>query len=61
MTIINESEILDEMTVCPYCMCQVSYNKITCCGESRSHFETAYVLDNGETLLGSEVKIVKGA
>jgi len=46
---------LDKVTVCPYCMNEAG-DKIACCGESMAHFEEAYVQENGELILASEVK-----
>lgn len=56
---IKETEIVDEFTACPYCMCQVSSESIGHCGESSAHYETAYELTNGEVYLASELTIEK--
>jgi hypothetical protein len=37
---------LDKELVCPYCMEEVSTDKIGCCGESNTHFEEAYIFNN---------------
>lgn len=39
---IKRSQIIDEVTVCPYCMDEVG-NKIACCGEV--HFEKGYLVE----------------
>ena len=51
---LKESEILEEITVCPYCM-QVP-NSFTCCGEN--HFEDAYLTVNDEVYLCDEVELI---
>lgn len=60
MLTVNESEIEDEVLVCPYCMNGVSSDAIGHCGESSTHFEIAYILTNGEIYLESEIVIIKG-
>jgi hypothetical protein len=55
---IKESEIVDERTVCPYCMNDVNQEGIGCCGESRDHFERAYITKDGEAHLVSECEVV---
>jgi hypothetical protein len=32
--------------ICPYCMNPVSYEQLGCCGESRNHFEEAYIIND---------------
>jgi len=59
MLTVNESEIEDEVLVCPYCMGEVSSDVLGCCGESSTHFEIAYILTNGEIYLDSEIVIIK--
>ena len=55
---ITKDMIEDKYTVCPYCMSQVSSEKLGCCGESSAHFEDAYEIE-GEVYLSSEIKIVE--
>ena len=54
---LYESEILEEITVCPYCMNDWSDKKdmFGCCGEN--HPETAFITKN-ECYLESEVDII---
>lgn len=49
------SELIDEQTVCPYCMNPAA--GIGCCGESSAHFERAYITKT-ECLLESEVEVM---
>jgi len=42
---INENEIQEEYLGCPYCGDEVSMRQLGCCGESRQHFITHYVVD----------------
>ena len=53
---IKLSQVIDTITVCPYCMNEAR-NKMGCCGESSCHFETAYVTED-ETLLQSETEVI---
>lgn len=55
---VRLTDIQDEILVCPYCMNDVSSDSFGCCGESSAHFETAYVLNDDEVLLDSEIKII---
>lgn len=55
---IFESDILDELTVCPYCMYPVSCEQLGCCGESSAHFADAYDLGD-ELVLACEVDVIK--
>jgi hypothetical protein len=57
--LIKESEILDELTVCPYCM-NPAEGKSGCCGESSGHFTDAYDLGD-EVVLAHEVDVVGDA
>lgn len=57
MITIYESDVIDELTVCPYCMTPRTYESLGCCGESREHFEQA-VATKDEVYLLSEVFIV---
>ena len=59
MKTIKEKDILEETTVCPYCMNIVSDRQITCCGESSAHFAQAYALYNGEVYLQNEIQVEK--
>ena len=55
---IKESEVESEITVCPYCMNEVRADPhMGCCGEV--HAERAYVLNNGECYLESEIEFEK--
>lgn len=54
---LKVSQIETEILVCPYCMSEVSQNKMGCCGESSAHFEMAYVAQD-ETFLESEVELI---
>ena len=54
--VVTQDMIQEEILVCPYCMSEVSHDDTGCCGESSSHFETAYVIQD-ETFLQSEVEI----
>lgn len=52
---IYESQVQDELTVCPYCMNPPTRGQRSCCGEN--HFEEA--IDTGDEIyLLSEVEIV---
>lgn len=57
--VVKEHQIEKEITVCPYCMNEVSERYYGgCCGESSAHFETAYVIEgHDEYYLASEVEI----
>lgn len=55
---VKEIDIEDELFVCPYCMTEVSIDDLGCCGESRSHFETAYLIE-GELYLKQEVEVIE--
>ena len=57
MVHIKESQIEAIITVCPYCMDEVSQNGTGCCGESSAHFETAVVYQ-GEAYLENEIEVV---
>jgi hypothetical protein len=59
MVQIKESQVEAVITVCPYCMDEVSHNKTGCCGESSCHFETAVVYD-GMAYLENEIDIIEG-
>jgi hypothetical protein len=59
MKTIYTDEIKEEIYVCPYCMNEVSMDDFGCCGESSNHFEDAYVMEDGECYLDSEVEIVE--
>ena len=56
---MKHNPIVDEITVCPYCMYPTSemYRFKGCCGESSSHFEKAYILENGDCILESEYTV----
>lgn len=56
---IKESDIKEEVYVCPYCMEDVG-NKVSCCGESSCHFEDAIVTVDYECYLLSDIEIVEG-
>lgn len=56
---VKQSEIIETFTACPYCCNPKSESWHECCGEV--HSELAYELQDGETLLESELQIVKGA
>lgn len=57
---IKTSDIEDEITVCPYCMGEVSRHRFFgCCGETSAHFSKAYVMKDGDCLLENEVEVVK--
>ena len=52
---IYESQVQDELTVCPYCMNPPTRGQFSCCGEN--HFEPA--IDTGDEIyLLSEVEII---
>jgi hypothetical protein len=53
---IKESDIKEEVYVCPYCM-EDAGDKIGCCGESSCHFEHAIVTKDDECFLLSEIVI----
>lgn len=57
MITIYESDVIDELTVCPYCMNPRTCESLGCCGESSEHFEQA-VATKDEVYLLSEVMIV---
>ena len=40
---LNKSDIIETILVCPYCYETKGWTDGGCCGESNSHFETAYV------------------
>jgi len=48
----------DKVLVCPYCMSEVNDNMTGHCGESKTHFEYAYDVEN-ELILESEMKGTK--
>lgn len=54
---IKQSDVVDEVLVCPYCMNERTYENRGCCGESSTHFEKALVTKD-ELFLESEVEIV---
>ena len=51
---IKKTDIVDEVTVCPYCM--DDYTGIVCCGEN--HPELAYITKDGNCYLDNEIEIV---
>lgn len=55
---ILSADIIEEITVCPYCMETRSQESLGCCGESSCHFERAYVTKDLECYLESEVEII---
>lgn len=55
---VFESQITDEVLVCPYCMEPKGYDVRSCCGESSTHFENAYEVDGEEIFLGHEIDII---
>ena len=57
LIVIKDSEITDEVLVCPYCMSDVSSDQMGCCGESSAHFERAVVVGN-EAYLESDIRRV---
>lgn len=57
---ILESEIIEELLVCPYCMNPVTCEDRGCCGESSCHFERAYATKD-EVYLESEVVVYDDA
>jgi len=54
---INESDIVDTVTLCPYCMSEPK-SDLGCCGESSAHFDKAYITKDDEYYLTSEVEII---
>lgn len=54
---LKESDIIDEITVCPYCMNDAG-SKSGCCGESSAHFAEAYITKAQECYLISEVELI---
>ena len=57
---ILESEIIEELLVCPYCGDPKTCEDRGCCGESSCHFERAYATKD-ETYLESEVVVYDDA
>jgi hypothetical protein len=55
--IIKRSDIVDTITVCPYCMRELREPWQGCCGESSAHQETAYVTQDDQCYLDSEITI----
>lgn len=53
---ITDEEIVEELSVCPYCY-EPERGNISCCGEN--HFEDGYLLDNGEIILKSDAIVVE--
>lgn len=51
---MKDIEVEDRILVCPYCM-DPSEGKISCCGESSTHFENANLMIDGTILLDSEL------
>jgi len=56
-TKLKKSDVVDVVTVCPYCMNDAG-SKSGCCGESSAHFAEAFVTKYGDAYLISEVKLV---
>lgn len=59
---IHDSDIKDELTVCPYCMDgpKAHGRDFGCCGESSAHFVKAYDLGD-ELVLADDVEVSGGA
>lgn len=57
---VLESDIIDKYLVCPYCMNQVSFDRLGCCGESSAHFVKAYELEDGDCYLCDDVEVIEG-
>lgn len=55
---IKEIDIEDELFVCPYCMTEVSSDDRGHCGESSTHFETAYIIED-ELYLKREIEVIE--
>lgn len=39
-----QTDDMEEILVCPYCMDEKSVNDSGCCGESSAHFQPAYLI-----------------
>ena len=55
---LKVSDIVEEITVCPYCMDEKVEHGRGCCGESSCHFAKAYVTKDA-CYLEHEVEVVK--
>jgi hypothetical protein len=55
---VKEIDIEDVVTVCPYCMTEMSSGALGHCGESSTHFEDAYIIED-ECYLKREIEVIK--
>lgn len=55
---IKKIDIEDELLVCPYCMTEMGSRDYGHCGESSTHFETAYLIED-ELYLKQEFEVIE--
>lgn len=51
-------EVKDIVKVCPYCGTDTTTDQISCCGESKTHFEEYVVMNDSLMWPRTEVRII---